>query len=124
MRIILVTLLLFLGSGPVALIGNERLGAEYGALMIGVPIVMFSAGSSRRAASEWSWWKPARRRWFSWPSNRRPADETPARLDRDLARDRRAVLAPAHLGGVVPRAAHTGPDQPLGAARRGVLLLA
>ena len=34
------------------------------------------------------------------------------------------VVASAHLGGFVPRAAHPGPDKPLGAARRGVLLLA
>ncbi len=72
MRIILVTLLLFLGSGPVALIGNERLGAEYGALMIGVPIMMFlyrlfAPGGIKVTVVE----APPRRRWLRWPSNQR-----------------------------------------------------
>ena len=71
MRIVLVTLLLFLGSGPVALIGDEHLGAEYGALMIGVPILMilcrlFAPGGIKVIVIE----APPRRRWFRWPSSR------------------------------------------------------
>jgi hypothetical protein len=71
MRIVIVALLLFLGSGPVALIGNERLGAEYGALMIGVPIVMFlyrlfAPGGIKvvvvesRPTQRWINWRPKR----------------------------------------------------------------
>ena len=71
MRIVIVTVLLFLGSGPVALIGDEHLGSEYGALMVGVPVMMLiyrllAPGGIRVTVVR----APRRRRWFRWPSNR------------------------------------------------------
>jgi hypothetical protein len=41
MRILLVIFLMFFASKPVVWTGNEQLIKGYGALMIGVPIVMF-----------------------------------------------------------------------------------
>jgi hypothetical protein len=71
MRIVIVTLLLFLGSKPVAWTGNEQLINGYGALIIGVPIVMFiyrlfAPGGIRVIVVE----APPRRRWVGWRSDR------------------------------------------------------
>ena len=65
MRILLVIFLMFLASKPVDWTGNEQLIKGYGALMIGVPIIMviyrLMTGTIGVVIVE-----PRRRRWWSW----------------------------------------------------------